>query len=136
LIGVALVAARRRPDGRRRTGEGSWRREQGILQGARPTTRSRVIGASESAILIALAISFAFGGEVVDSIGPRGAYFVGTELPVSGPGARARWAASTGTPPCGTSRPRATPLRPERSLSAQLASRPHPPSGQRSAEGI
>jgi hypothetical protein len=27
--------------------------------------------------LIALALSFAFGGEVVDAIGPRGAYFVG-----------------------------------------------------------
>jgi predicted MFS family arabinose efflux permease len=36
-----------------------------------------VIGASESAILIALALSFAFGGEVVDAIGPRGAYAVG-----------------------------------------------------------
>lgn len=61
------------------TGEGiGGVAEQGILQRRTPDhVRSRVIGASESAILIALAISFAFGGEVVDSIGPRGAYFVG-----------------------------------------------------------
>ena len=61
------------------TGEGiGGVAEQGILQRRTPDhVRSRVIGASESAILIALALSFAFGGEVVDAIGPRGAYFVG-----------------------------------------------------------
>ena len=61
------------------TGEGvGGVAEQGILQRRTPDhVRSRVIGASESAILIALALSFAFGGEVVDSIGPRGAYVVG-----------------------------------------------------------
>jgi MFS family permease len=61
------------------TGEGiGGVAEQGILQRRTPDhVRSRVIGASESAILIALALSFAFGGEVVDAIGPRGAYAVG-----------------------------------------------------------
>ena len=61
------------------TGEGiSGVAEQGILQRRTPDhLRSRVIGASESAILIALALSFAFGGEVVDAIGPRGAFVVG-----------------------------------------------------------
>lgn len=61
------------------TGEGiGGVAEQGILQRRTPDhVRSRVFGASESAILIALALSFAFGGEVVDAIGPRGAYFVG-----------------------------------------------------------
>jgi predicted MFS family arabinose efflux permease len=61
------------------TGEGiGGVAEQGILQRRTPDhVRSRVIGASESAILIALALSFAFGGEVVDAIGPRGAYIVG-----------------------------------------------------------
>ena len=43
---------------------------------AKPTSQNSA-GASESAILIALAISFAFGGEVVDALGPRGAYFLG-----------------------------------------------------------
>jgi len=42
-----------------------------------PLAVGLVIGASESAILIALALSFAFGGEVVDALGPRGAYAVG-----------------------------------------------------------
>ena len=61
------------------TGEGvGGVAEQGILQRRTPDhVRSRVFGASESAILIALAMSFAFGGEVVDALGPRGAYFVG-----------------------------------------------------------
>lgn len=61
------------------TGEGiGGVAEQGILQRRTPDhVRSRVIGASESAILIALALSFAFGGEVVDAIGPRGAFAVG-----------------------------------------------------------
>jgi MFS family permease len=61
------------------TGEGiGGVAEQGIMQRRTPDhVRSRVFGASESAILIALALSFAFGGEVVDAIGPRGAYVVG-----------------------------------------------------------
>ena len=61
------------------TGEGiGGVAEQGIMQRRTPDhVRSRVIGASESAILIALALSFAFGGEVVDAIGPRGAFAVG-----------------------------------------------------------
>ncbi|MGZ8615293.1 MAG: MFS transporter [Actinomycetota bacterium] len=61
------------------TGEGiGGVAEQGILQRRTPDhVRSRVIGASESAILIALAISFAFGGEVVDALGPRGAFLIG-----------------------------------------------------------
>ena len=61
------------------TGEGiGGVAEQGILQRRTPDhVRSRVIGASESAILIALAVSFAFGGEVVDSLGPRGAFAIG-----------------------------------------------------------
>jgi MFS family permease len=61
------------------TGEGiGGVAEQGILQRRTPDhVRSRVFGAAESAILIALALSFAFGGEVVDALGPRGAFVVG-----------------------------------------------------------
>ena len=52
--------------------------EQGILQRRTPDdVRSRVVGAVEAATLIALAVSFAVGGPIVDAIGPRAAYFIG-----------------------------------------------------------
>lgn len=52
--------------------------EQGLLQRRTPDdVRSRVVGAVEAATLIALAISFAIGGQIVDVVGPRAAYFIG-----------------------------------------------------------
>ena len=52
--------------------------EQGILQRRTPDdVRSRVVGALEAATLIALAISFAVGGQLVDVVGPRAAYYIG-----------------------------------------------------------
>ena len=39
--------------------------------------RSRVVGAVEAATLIALAISFVVGGQLVDVVGPRAAYYIG-----------------------------------------------------------
>jgi MFS family permease len=52
--------------------------EQGILQRRTPDdVRSRVVGALEAATLIALAISFAVGGQLVDAVGPRAAYHIG-----------------------------------------------------------
>jgi MFS family permease len=52
--------------------------EQGILQRRTPDeVRSRVVGALEAATLIALAISFAVGGQLVDVVGPRVAYYIG-----------------------------------------------------------
>jgi MFS family permease len=52
--------------------------EQGLLQRRTPDdVRSRVVGAVEAATLIALAISFAIGGQIVDVVGPRAAYYIG-----------------------------------------------------------
>jgi MFS family permease len=52
--------------------------EQGIIQRRTPdAVRSRVGGAIEAAALLALALSFAFGGFVVDAFGPRSAYLIG-----------------------------------------------------------
>jgi MFS family permease len=52
--------------------------EQGIIQRRTPDeVRSRVGGAIEAAALLALAISFGFGGFVVDAFGPRVAYVIG-----------------------------------------------------------
>jgi MFS family permease len=52
--------------------------EQGLLQRRTPDdVRSRVVGAVEAATLIALAISFAIGGQIVDLVGPRAAYYIG-----------------------------------------------------------
>jgi MFS family permease len=52
--------------------------EQGLLQRRTPDdVRSRVVGAVEAATLIALAISFASGGQIVDVVGPRAAYYIG-----------------------------------------------------------
>lgn len=52
--------------------------EQGIIQRRTPdAVRSRVGGAIEAAALLALAVSFAFGGFVVDAFGPRSAYLIG-----------------------------------------------------------
>jgi len=52
--------------------------EQGLLQRRTPDdVRSRVVGAVEAATLIALAISFAIGGQIVDVVGPRAAYNIG-----------------------------------------------------------
>jgi MFS family permease len=52
--------------------------EQGLLQRRTPDdVRSRVVGAVEAATLIALAISFALGGQIVDAVGPRVAYYIG-----------------------------------------------------------
>ena len=52
--------------------------EQGLLQRRTPDdVRSRVVGAVEAATLIALAISFAIGGQIVDVVGPRAAYYLG-----------------------------------------------------------
>lgn len=52
--------------------------EQGILQRRTPDdVRSRVVGALEAATLIALAIAFAVGGQLVDVVGPRAAYYIG-----------------------------------------------------------
>jgi MFS family permease len=52
--------------------------EQGLLQRRTPDdVRSRVGGAVEAATLIALAISFAIGGQIVDVVGPRAAYYIG-----------------------------------------------------------
>jgi MFS family permease len=52
--------------------------EQGLLQRRTPDdVRSRVVGAVEAATLIALAISFAVGGQLVDVVGPRAAYYIG-----------------------------------------------------------
>jgi MFS family permease len=52
--------------------------EQGLLQRRTPDdVRSRVVGAVEAATLIALAISFAAGGPIVDALGPRVAYYIG-----------------------------------------------------------
>jgi MFS family permease len=52
--------------------------EQGIIQRRTPDeVRSRVGGAIEAAALLALAVSFGFGGFVVDAFGPRVAYVIG-----------------------------------------------------------
>jgi MFS family permease len=52
--------------------------EQGLLQRRTPDdVRSRVVGAVEAATLVALAISFAIGGQIVDVVGPRAAYYLG-----------------------------------------------------------
>lgn len=52
--------------------------EQGIIQRRTPDEiRSRVGGAIEAAALLALAVSFGFGGFVVDAFGPRVAYVIG-----------------------------------------------------------
>jgi MFS family permease len=52
--------------------------EQGLLQRRTPDdVRSRVVGAVEAATLIALAVSFAIGGQIVDVVGPRAAYYIG-----------------------------------------------------------
>lgn len=52
--------------------------EQGLLQRRTPDeVRSRVVGAVEAATLIALAVSFALGGQLVDVVGPRAAYYIG-----------------------------------------------------------
>jgi MFS family permease len=52
--------------------------EQGLLQRRTPDdVRSRVVGAVEAATLIALAIAFAIGGQIVDVVGPRAAYYIG-----------------------------------------------------------
>jgi MFS family permease len=52
--------------------------EQGLLQRRTPDdVRSRVVGAVEAATLIALALSFAIGGQIVDVVGPRAAYYIG-----------------------------------------------------------
>ncbi|HLB61889.1 MAG TPA: hypothetical protein VJN50_04025, partial [Actinomycetota bacterium] len=39
--------------------------------------RSRVVGATEAAVMAAFAISFAFGGPLVDTIGVRWTYALG-----------------------------------------------------------
>jgi MFS family permease len=52
--------------------------EQGIFQRRAPdAVRSRVLGALEATILISLAVSFLFGGAVVDALGPRVTYAIG-----------------------------------------------------------
>jgi MFS family permease len=52
--------------------------EQGIFQRRAPDeVRSRVLGALEATILISLAVSFLFGGAVVDALGPRVTYAIG-----------------------------------------------------------
>ena len=52
--------------------------EQGQLQRRTPDdVRSRVVGAVEAATLLATAISFAAGGPIVDTFGPRAAYYIG-----------------------------------------------------------
>jgi MFS family permease len=52
--------------------------EQGIIQRRTPDeVRGRVGGAIEAAALLALAVSFGFGGFVVDAFGPRVAYLIG-----------------------------------------------------------
>jgi MFS family permease len=52
--------------------------EQGLLQRRTPDdVRSRVVGAVEAATLFATAISFAVGGPIVDTFGPRAAYYIG-----------------------------------------------------------
>ncbi len=52
--------------------------EQGIFQRRAPDdVRSRVLGALEAIVLISLALSFAFGGTVVDALGPRITYAIG-----------------------------------------------------------
>ncbi len=49
--------------------------EQAIMQRRTPDeVRSRVMGATETSILLALAVSFAFGGALVQAVGPRWAY--------------------------------------------------------------
>jgi MFS family permease len=52
--------------------------EQGIFQRrTRDEVRSRVLGALEAIVLISLAVSFVFGGTVVDALGPRPTYAIG-----------------------------------------------------------
>lgn len=52
--------------------------EQGIFQRRTPDdVRSRVLGALEAIVLISLAVSFVFGGSVVDALGPRITYAIG-----------------------------------------------------------
>jgi MFS family permease len=52
--------------------------EQGIFQRRTPDdVRSRVLGALEAIVLISLAVSFVFGGAVVDALGPRITYAIG-----------------------------------------------------------
>lgn len=52
--------------------------EQGIFQRRTPDdVRSRVLGALEAIVLISLAVSFLFGGSVVDALGPRVTYAIG-----------------------------------------------------------
>jgi MFS family permease len=49
--------------------------EQAIIQRRTPDeVRSRVMGATEAAVLLALAVSFAIGGAIVEAVGPRWAY--------------------------------------------------------------
>jgi MFS family permease len=51
--------------------------EQGLLQRRTPDhVRSRVAGAVEAATLIALAVSLTLGGQLVDWLGPRAAYYL------------------------------------------------------------
>jgi len=51
--------------------------EQGLLQRRTPDdVRSRVAGAVEAATLISLAASLTVGGAIVDSLGPRAAYYL------------------------------------------------------------
>ena len=52
--------------------------EQSIFQRRTPDeVRSRVLGALEAIVLISLAVSFLFGGTVVDALGPRVTYAIG-----------------------------------------------------------
>ena len=52
--------------------------EQGMIQRRTPDAiRSRVVGATEAAVMAAFAISFAFGGPLVDTIGVRWTYALG-----------------------------------------------------------
>jgi MFS family permease len=52
--------------------------EQGLIQRRTPDViRSRVVGATEAAVMVAFAASFAFGGPLVDAIGVRWTYAIG-----------------------------------------------------------